>query len=299
MHIGIFSRGPGLYSTQRLVEAAQERGHTVTITDHGVCSLLIDQHGGRLYERGRLVELADVYIPRIGASITALGVTVIGQLDMLGLPHTTSANGLLLARDKMRCLQFLAARGIAIPNTMLCASAIEARRVVHSVGTLPVVVKLLESTHGIGVSLVHNRYQLERTVEAFINLQGRVIIQEFIEEATGVDLRAFVVDGKVVAAMERRAANGEFRANMHLGATAYAANLTEEEEEISINAARMLDLDIAGVDLIRSDRGPLLMEVNASPGLEGIENSTKVDIAGAIIRAAERRWEENKMTIKK
>lgn len=292
MHVGILSRGPGLYSTQRLKAAAEERGHRVTITDHSACSLLITDYGGRLYERGQNLNLADVYIPRIGASITSLGVSVIGQLDMLGVPHTTSAEGLLLARDKMRCLQFLSARGIKVPNTLWCTSGAEARRVVHAVGPYPVVVKLLESTHGVGVTLAHNRYQLERTVEAFLSLQERVIIQEFIEEAAGVDLRAFVVDGKIVAAMERRAAKGEFRANMHLGAEAVVAHLSYEEEQIAINAARMLGLDVAGVDLIRSERGSLIMEVNASPGLEGIETCTKVDIAGAIVEAAEQRYAE-------
>ncbi|PHI18266.1 30S ribosomal protein S6--L-glutamate ligase [Lewinellaceae bacterium SD302] len=292
MHIGILSRGPGLYSTQRLKAAAEARGHEVTITDHAACSLLIDEYGGRLYEMGEPVRLADVYIPRIGASITSLGVSVIGQLDMLGVPHTTTANGLLLARDKMRCLQFLAGRGVKVPNTLWCTSGAEAKRVAKAVGPYPVVVKLLESTHGVGVTLAHNRYQLERTVEAFLSLQERVIIQEFIEEAAGVDLRAFVVDGKIVAAMERRAAAGEFRANLHLGGEAKTAKLSYEEERTALDAARMLGLDVAGVDLIRSERGSLIMEVNASPGLEGIENCTKVDIAGAIVEAAECRHAE-------
>lgn len=298
MHIGILSRGPGLYSTQRLAEAGKARGHTVSIVDHGICSLMINEAGGQLFIRGEEVPLPDVFIPRIGVSVTALGTNVIGQLDLIGLPHTTTIQGLLLARDKMRCLQFLAARGIRVPNTILCTSGIEARRLSRHVGNFPVVIKLLESTHGIGVALANNRYQLERTVDGFLNLQDRVILQEFIEEAEGVDLRAFVVNGKIVAAMERRAAKGEFRANMHLGATASVAKLTYEEEEIALKAAKLLGLDVAGVDLIRSKRGALVMEVNASPGLEGIEKCTRVDIAGAIIEAAEQRYDESQLKTK-
>lgn len=292
MHVGILSRGPGLYSTRRLAEAAEERGHEVSIIDHANCSLLIDQYGGQIFEGGSRLEMPQVFIPRIGASVTALGMTVINQLDMLGIPHTTDADGLALARDKMRCLQFLAKHHIAVPETLLCTSTVEALRVARWVGDYPIVVKLLESTHGIGVALAKNRYQLGRTIEAFLRLQDRVILQEFIEEAVGVDLRAFVVDGKIVAAMQRRASKGEFRANMHLGAEASVAKLSYEEEQIALKAAEFLKLDVAGVDLIRSERGPLVMEVNASPGLEGIENCTGVDIAAAIVVAAENRYAE-------
>lgn len=292
MLIGVLSRGPSLYSTRRLVEAAEQRGHDVTVIDHANCSLLIDRQGGQLLHRGKRLKLPDVCIPRIGASVTALGMTVINQLDLLNVPHTTSAHGLGLARDKMRCLQFLASKGIAVPNTMLCTNSHEAPNIVRWVGDYPVVVKLLESTHGIGVALADHRYQLQRTVEAFLRLQNRVILQEFIAEAAGVDLRAFVVDGQIVAAMQRSAEKGEFRANMHLGAEASVAKLSYEEEQIALRAAKFLGLDVAGVDLIRSERGSLVMEVNASPGLEGIENCTGVDIAGAIVTAAENRFAE-------
>lgn len=295
MRIGILSRGPGLYSTRRLAEAARQRGHEVGIVDHANCSLLIDRHGGQLFERGRRLVLPDVFVPRIGASVTALGLTVIGQLDLLGVPHTTSAEGLALARDKMRCLQFLAAHGVGTPNTLLCTSGMEARKVARWLGDYPVVVKLLESTHGLGVALVENRYQLERTVEAFLRLQDRVILQEFIAEAKGADLRAFVVDGRVVAAMERQAGRGEFRANLHLGASGRAVQLSYEEEQLALRIATLTKLDVAGVDLIRSERGPLVMEINASPGLEGIEQCTGADIAGAIVAAAEARFAEKRI----
>lgn len=286
MRIGILSRGPGLYSTQRLVEAAENRGHEVVIIDHSACSILVSDQQSKILLRGNPIKLPDVFIPRIGTSVTALGAAIIGQLDLLGIPHTTSVEGLLLARDKMRSLQFLAAQGAPVPNSILCSSAAEARRVAQLLGNYPVVVKLLESTHGVGVALVNNRYQLERTAEAFLNLQKRVILQEFILEAEGADIRAFVVDGKIVASMERRAGRGEFRANMHRGATASEILLTPEESALAIRTAALLNLDVAGVDLIRSKRGPLIMEVNASPGLEGIEKCTQIDVAGAIIEAA-------------
>lgn len=285
MHIGILSRGPKLYSTVRLVEAAELAGHTVEVIDHVYCSLLVNEDGGGLFMDGRELRLPDVVIPRIGSSVTQIGAVTIAQLDLLKIPHLTSVDGLLLARDKMRSLQHLAMNGVKVPKTMFVTSAREAVKVAGQVGSYPIVIKLLESTHGVGVALVNNRYQLERTAEAFLRLQHRIILQEFIEEADGGDLRIFVVDGKVVASMQRKAIPGEFRANMHLGASASAGQTTKEEEEIALKTAELHNLDIAGVDLIRSERGPLVMEVNASPGLEGIENCTKVDIAGAIVRA--------------
>ncbi|MEM9837082.1 MAG: RimK family alpha-L-glutamate ligase [Bacteroidota bacterium] len=286
MHIGILSRGPGLYSTQRLVEAGQQAGHQVSIIDHGITSLLVTPAGGSMFIRGMDLDLPDVVIPRIGTNVTAIGAATISQLDLLGIPHLTSADGLLLARDKMRSLQFLARHQIGVPSSMLVTDAREARKIARRLSNYPIVVKLLESTHGVGVALAYNRYQLERTTEAFLRLQDRVILQEFIGEANGSDIRAFVVAGKVVAAMERKAAAGEFRANMHRGATATAIALTDVEAHIALKTASLLNLDVAGVDLIRSKRGPLVMEVNASPGLEGIETCTGIDVAGAIIEAA-------------
>lgn len=286
MHIGILSRGPKLYSTGRLVEAAELHGHTVEIIDHVYCSLLITDNGGALFMYGNELQLPDVVIPRIGSSVTAIGAATIAHFDLLRIPHLTSVDGLLLARDKMRSLQHLSIHGIKVPKTMFVTNAREAVKVAKQVGEYPVVVKLLESTHGVGVALARNQHQLERTAEAFLRLQHRIIIQEFIEEADGGDLRIFIVEGRVVASMQRKAIPGEFRANMHLGAKASPGEITPEEEEIALRTAALHGLDIAGVDLIRSKRGPLVMEVNASPGLEGIENCTKVDIASAIIKAA-------------
>lgn len=289
MKIAILSRGPGLYSTSRLVEAIRQAGHEALILDHGEASLLVDELGARLFVRGNEVQLPDVIIPRIGANITSFGASVIGQFELMGIPHLTSIQGLMLARDKMRCLQVLAAAGLQVPATLLAISPSDTVRAARHLGLYPLVVKLLESTHGVGVSLAHNRYDLQKIATAYIQLQGRVIIQEFIEEARGCDLRAFVVDGKIVASMERKAAKGEFRANVHLGAETSAAQLTEEEQDIALRAATLLDLDVAGVDIIRSKRGPLVMEVNASPGLEGIEGCSGVDVAAAIVAAAVRK----------
>lgn len=287
MRITIFSRGPGLYSTRRLSEAATAAGHEVTVADHALCSPYVSGARSSLLHNGRPLPLPDVAIPRIGANITSRGVSVIRQLDALGVPHTLSADALLLARDKMSCLQTLNAQGIDVPRTVLCFTLWEARQIAAKLGPFPIVVKLLESTHGVGVALAHNLHQLGRVVEGFLQLQDRVLLQEYIRESEGRDQRAFVVGDEIVAAMERRAAPGEFRANIHRGASAVPIELSEEDRALVLRTARTVGVEIAGVDLIRSKRGPLVMEVNASPGLEGIEGATKVDIAGAIVRYAE------------
>ncbi|MEM9525825.1 MAG: RimK family alpha-L-glutamate ligase [Bacteroidota bacterium] len=282
MRITIFSRGPSLYSTRRLVEAGKARRHWTEVTDHAHCSPdLFGEQTALLFD-GKPIH-PQVAIPRIGANVTSRGVAIIRQLDVLGIPHTMNAEALLLARDKMGCLQVLAGNGIPVPRTVLCFSTREARVAALKMDKFPVVVKLLESTHGVGVSLAHSLYQLERIAEGFLRLQDRIILQEYVAESRGRDIRAFVVGDQVVAAMERQAVAGEFRANMHRGATAKPVKLSPEDEALCLKAAAVTGVEVAGVDLIPSSRGPLLMEVNASPGLEGIEGATKVDIAGAII----------------
>lgn len=287
MRIAVFSRGPGLYSTRRIVAAGEERGHAVEIIDHGLCSPLLDDTNSGLLHNGVPLELPDVAITRIGANITARGAGLIRQLDVLGVPHLLKADALVLARDKMSCLQQLAGESIAIPRTVLCFSTFEARRIARRMGPFPIVVKLLESTHGVGVALAHNMYQLERLAEGFLQLQDRFLLQEYIRESKGVDIRAFVVGKRIVAAMQRTASEGEFRANIHRGASATPYTLTAEEEELVLRTSSCTGVEVAGVDLIPSKRGPLVMEVNASPGLEGIEGATGVDIAGAIIEYAQ------------
>lgn len=286
MQITVFSRGPSLYSTRRLVEAGQQRGYSVKVVDHGQCSPSLNGSTSCLLLGGKPLPNPTVAIPRIGANMTGRGVSIIRQLDTLQVPHTLDADALLLARDKMSCLQKLSGAGVRIPRTVLCFTLAEVRQAAQRMGSFPVVVKLLESTHGVGVSLARNLYQLERTAEGFLQIQDRVILQEYIKESEGRDVRAFVVGGKVVATMERKAANGEFRANMHRGATARPVQLSEADRQLVLDTASTIGVEIAGVDLIPSARGPLVMEVNASPGLEGIEGATGIDIAGSIINYA-------------
>jgi len=268
------------------VESGRQRGHQTKVIDHACCSPSLHGKKTALLLNGKPLKLPDVAIPRIGANITSRGAAVIRQLDTLGIPHTMNAQALLLARDKMACLQVLVAHGVPVPRTVLCFSVREVRTAALRMESFPIVIKLLESTHGVGVALAESLYQLERIAEGFLNLQDRVILQEYIEESDGRDIRALVVGNKVIAAMERKAMPGEFRANIHRGASATAVELTEEDKDLCLRAAAALGVEVAGVDLIPSHRGPLLMEINASPGLEGIEAATEVDIAGAIIEYA-------------
>ena len=287
MRITVFSRGPGLYSTRRLIEAGEQRGHDMEIVDHGLCSGLLDGKKSTLLHNGSPLRAPQLAIARIGANMTGRGVSIIRQLDALGVPHLMTSEALLLARDKMSCLQRLVECDIDVPRTVLCYSTFEARRIARRMGPFPVVVKLLESTHGIGVALAHNMRELERLAEGFLQMQDRFLLQEYIRESGGNDIRAFVVGGTIVASMQRTAAEGEFRANIHRGATAANYPLSETETAIVLKTATAIGVEVAGIDLISSKRGPLVMEVNASPGLEGIEGATGVDIAGAIIAYAE------------
>ena len=258
------------------------------VIDHGQCSLLIEQGVPQvIYEGTRLVGM-DALIPRIGASVTDYGAAVIRQFELMDIYTATRSEALIMARDKLKCLQILSANGIAVPRTIIAGMLEALPRLIDTLGSLPIVVKMLESTHGVGVMLAESRNTAISLVEAFTKLGQPVILQEYIEEASGTDIRAFVVGKRVVASMLRQAQAGEFRSNMHLGATAIPIPLTPAEEKIVLESARLMNLDIAGVDILRSKRGPLVMEVNASPGLEGIENTTKVDIAAAIIENIER-----------
>lgn len=289
MRCTVFSRGPQLYSTRRLVEAGQRRGHDMSVVDHGFCVPSLHQGRHELLYYGKALRMADVTIPRIGANLTTRGVAILNQLDVIGAAHTLSAGALALARDKMSCLQRLCESSIPVPHTVLCFSAQDARQAGNRMGRFPVVVKLLESTHGVGVSLAHNSHQLSRIAESFLQLQDRILVQEYIRESKGKDLRAFVVGGRIVAAMERTAAAGDFRANIHRGGRGRSVHLSDEDRELVLRTARVIGVEIAGIDLIQSRNGKLVMEVNASPGLEGIERATQVDVAGAIMNYAEQK----------
>lgn len=293
MNIAILSRGAYLYSTQSLRRACLRRGHQVRILDHMRCTLAIDRGEAQVYYDDEIQEPFDAVIPRIGSSVTQQGAAVINHFEMMKVFCTTNSDALLYARDKLRCLQKLAFAGIETPKTIAAGEGQNIGALLSNFSSMPIIVKLLESTHGAGVMLAETRRSAEATVEAFQKLGERVIMQEFIAEASGSDVRAFVVDGKVVAAMERRAKEGEFRSNLHRGASAVSTILSKEEEWVAQHAAKILGLSIAGVDLLRSERGPLIIEVNASPGLEGIETVTGVDVAGRIISFIEREIEQS------
>lgn len=290
MNIGILSRSSQLYSTKSLYRAGRHRGHQVFIIDHTQCNLVLDGMSAGVRYRGQPLPALDAVIPRIGASVTALGAAVISHFELMGVATPTGSEALLRARDKLRCLQELATHGLPVPRTiMVSGGQNNLYQMANLLGELPVVVKLLESTHGMGVELADTYAALYTYVETFQHFDDRILLQEFIAEAEGADIRVLVVDGAIVAAMRRQAQPGEFRSNLHRGASAMPYSLSSEEEELVIAVVKALNLDVAGVDLIPSHRGPLVMEVNASPGLEGIESVTQVNVADAIIQLVERK----------
>lgn len=288
MKIVILSRNPNLYSTSQLVKAGEKRGHEMLVVDHSKCDIIIEKKNPHIIYRGKEITGVDAVIPRIGASVTFYGTAVVRQFEMMKVFSAIESQALVRSRDKLRSLQILARAGLGMPKTAFTNYSRDVSEVVRQVGGAPVVIKLLEGTQGVGVVLADTRKAAESILEAFNGLQARVIAQEFIKEAGGADIRAFVVDGVVVGAMKRQAKDGEFRSNLHRGGTAEVIELSEEEENAALKAARVLGLGIAGVDLLQSDRGPLIMEVNSSPGLEGIEAATEKDIAKAVIRYVER-----------
>lgn len=283
MKIIILSRGVQLYSTQSLVQAAQKRGHQVEVIDHTKCDLVMERHLPQIYYQGKRLHSIDAVIPRIGASVTLQGAAVIKQFEMMKVFTAARSEALLLSRDKLKCLQNLAEAGLYIPKTVFVNSTENLDLLIKSVNGFPVIIKMVESTHGTGVIIAESPNAAKSILETFIKLKERVLLQEFIAESEGADYRALVVGNKIVGAMKRQAKAGEFRSNLHRGASSKIVYLTKEEEDLALRAVRVMGLHIAGVDLLRSNRGPLVMEVNASPGLEGIETTTQVDIAGEII----------------
>lgn len=288
MKIVVLSRNAHLYSTSRLVEAGQKRGHEMVVLDHTKCDLLIEKKKPQVFYKGKPLEGVDAIIPRIGASVTFYGAAVVRQFEMMKVFTATESQALVRSRDKLRSLQILARAGLGLPKTAFTNYSKDVKTVIKNVGGAPCVIKLLEGTQGVGVVLAENQNAAESVIEAFNGLKARVIIQEFIKEAGGADIRAFVVDGVVVGAMKRQAKEGEFRSNLHRGGSAQIIELTDEEENAALKAAKVLGLGIAGVDMLQSKKGPLIMEVNSSPGLEGIEGATGKDIANTIIRYIER-----------
>lgn len=288
MNIKILSANANLYSTKRLVEAAKARKHDVEIINHAKCDIVIEKKNPVIIYKGHKLDHTDAIIPRIGASVTFYGTAVVRQFEMLRVFTTTESQALVRSRDKLRSLQILSRAGLGLPKTVFTNYSKNVKEIVDQAGGAPVIIKLLEGTQGIGVILVETRKAAESVIEAFNNLQARVIVQEFIKEAGGADIRAFIVDGQVVGAMKRQGKEGEFRSNLHRGGTASVIKLTDEEETAALKAAKAMGLGIAGVDMLQSARGPLILEVNSSPGLEGIEQATGKDIANSIIKYIER-----------
>jgi len=294
MNIGILSRNSSLYSTQRLIEAAEEHGHQVEVIDHLKCDIVIEQDDPKIYFKSKRIDYLDAVIPRIGASVTFYGAAVVRQFEMMDVFSVVHSQALVRSRDKLRSLQLLASSGVGLPKTVFTNYSKEVNKIIESVGGAPLIVKLLEGTQGHGVVLGPTKKASESIIEAFHAMKARVIVQEFISESKGADIRVFVVDGKVVGAMKRQGKEGEFRSNLHQGGSGELIKLSKAERVAALKAASSMDLQVAGVDMLQSERGPLILEVNSSPGLQGIEKTTNKDIAGSIIKYIEKAVEERK-----
>ena len=289
MKIGILSRSRDLYSTRSLFEAGQRRRHTVYVIDHTRCSLVIDQQRPNIIYDGKPLHHLDAIIPRIGASVTELGAAVISQFELMGVISPTSAVALQTARDKLRCLQVLAQYDLPVPRTVMVGPHENLHQMAVKLGGFPLIVKLLEGTHGEGVELAKNFWDLQDIVKYHFRFQDRLLLQEFVRESRGADTRVLVVDGEVVASMRRQAKPGEFRSNLHRGASSIPVKLSLEEKKLAERVTDVMNIEIAGVDLLSSKKGPLVMEVNASPGLEGIEGTTGISVSDYIIRLLEKK----------
>ncbi|MEP5610756.1 MAG: 30S ribosomal protein S6--L-glutamate ligase [Cyclobacteriaceae bacterium] len=283
MKIAVLSRNPKLYSTRRLVEAIQQKGHEPRVIDHLNCDIIMEDAGPSIFYEGENLTNVDAIIPRIGASVTFYGTAVVRQFEMMKVFSAVSSLAITRSRDKLRSLQLLSRSGVRLPKTAFTNSSKGDNKVLKHIGKAPVVIKLLEGTQGLGVVLAETDKAATSVVEAFESLKTRVILQEFIKEAGGADIRAFIVDGEVIGAMKRQGKEGEFRSNLHRGGNANVIKLSRVEKSTALAAAKSMGLAIAGVDMLQSNRGPLVLEVNSSPGLEGIEAATGVDIAGKII----------------
>jgi ribosomal protein S6--L-glutamate ligase len=287
MRIAILSRNPSLYSTSRLVEACKDREHEVDVLNTLKCYMDIAAHRPSVHYRGKELEPYDAVIPRIGASVTFYGAAVLRQFEMMGAYPLNESVAITRSRDKLRSLQIMARAGIGLPLTGFANSPDDTKDLVKLVGGAPLVVKLLEGTQGKGVVLAETHKAAESLIDAFRNLDANFLVQEFIKEAGGSDIRCLVIGSKVVAAMKRQAKEGEFRSNLHRGGTASLIRLTPEERSTAVRAAKKMGLNVAGVDLLRSNHGPVVLEVNSSPGLQGIESATGKDVAGLIVRFIE------------
>ena len=291
LKIGILSRNPKLYSTRRLVEAAEIRGHSVEVIDVLRCYMDITSHNPTIHYKGKEFKpnSFDAIIPRIGASITFYGTAMVRQFEMMNTFSVNESVAISRARDKLRSMQLLSREGIGLPVTGFAHSPDDIDHLISEVGGAPLVIKLLEGTQGLGVVLAETKKAAESVIQAFMGLDANILVQEFIKESKGCDIRAFVIDGKVVAAIQRTAAEGEFRSNLHRGGKASLIKITPEERSTAVRAAGVMGLNMCGVDMLRSNHGPVVMEVNSSPGLRGIEEATGLDVAGKVIEFIEKK----------
>ena len=288
MNIVILSRNANLYSTKRLVDEGENRNHIVEVIDPLKCDIIIEKEKPTIYYKDRYLDYVDAIIPRIVATVTFYGCAVVRQFEMMNVFTTVTSDSIIRSRDKLRSFQRLSKAGIGMPKTVFTNYSRDVEEVIEHVGGTPVIIKLLEGTQGLGVVLAETKNAAESVLEAFNGLQARALIQEYIAEAKGADIRALVVDGHVVGAMKRQGKEGEFRSNLHRGGTAEIVKLDEAELKVAMKASRVLNLPVCGVDMLKSSRGPLLLEVNSTPGLEGIEVATGKNIAKAIITFIER-----------
>ena len=288
MKIALLSRNPKLYSSRRLKEAALERGHEIQTIDVLRAYMNIASHKPTIHYKGEPLEGFDAVIPRIGASVTFYGCSVLRQFEMMEVYPLNESVAITRSRDKLRSLQLLSRKGIGLPLTGFANRPDDIKDMIKMVGGAPLVVKLLEGTQGIGVVLAETQKAAESVIEGFMGVKANILVQEYIKEAGGADIRCFIIGGKVVAAMKRQAAAGEFRSNLHRGGSATLIRITPEERSTAVRAAKIMGLNVAGVDLLRSNHGPVVMEVNSSPGLEGIEKATGKDIASQIIEYIEK-----------
>lgn len=288
LKIVVLSRNKNLYSTKRLVESIEKRGHRPVVLDHLKCDIVIEQDKPAIYYDGEKIKHVAAVIPRIGASVTFYGAAVVRQFEMMNVPSAVESQALVRSRDKLRSLQILARSNVGMPKTVFTNYSKEVTKIIDSVGGAPLIVKLLEGTQGYGVVLAPTKKAAESIIEAFHSMKARVIVQEFISEAKGADIRAFVIGNKVVGAMKRQGKDGEFRSNLHQGGSGTLIKLSPKERKVALTAAKAMNLSIAGVDLLQSERGPLVLEVNSSPGLEGIEKATGNDIANKVIEYVEK-----------
>ncbi len=298
MKIALLSRNRKLYSSRRLIEAAKDRGHEIKVLDALRCYMNIASHKPTIHYKGGELTGFDAVIPRIGASITFYGTSVLRQFEVMGVYPLNESVAISRSRDKLRSMQLLSRRGLGMPVTGFANKPDDVKDLIKMVGGAPLVIKLLEGTQGIGVVLAETAKAAESVIEAFMGVNADILVQEYIKEAGGADIRCFVIGGKVVAAMKRQAAAGEFRSNLHRGGSASLIRITPEERSTAVRAARVMGLNVAGVDILRSNHGPVIMEVNSSPGLEGIEEATGKDVAGLIINFMEKNHKMGKTDTK-